>query len=146
MFTTPYTHTTEFSKNHNGKLIMQYFPTVRLLNNKKYFTGAVHKITFKNLSLGIAEIVAVREFPYKFINDNLSYIDCEMNAEKAKGMFFNMYKNRVENFTAETKFVHVIFNWIERGLAETNNLLMTPLWDEIKEKFMYAHKEINYNN
>ena len=121
MFTTPHTNTTNFSNNFNGKLILQNFPTVRLASAKYYIT-AKHLIKLNNNELGIAEVVAIRQFSFSQINNNLSLIDGAMVAEKFKAMIVRMYSNK-EQIRDNTQLIHIIYSWVERDITQTTELM-----------------------
>jgi len=121
MFNNTYTYETKFSSNHNGKFFLKCFPTVRIHNKNKYYKTAKHLIKLNDVEIGIAEIIAVRQFSFGHINENLTWIDAAMTQDKYKAMIINMYSNKIE-INNTSAFDHVVFRWIEYHIKNFTEL------------------------
>jgi hypothetical protein len=147
MFTTPHTNTTNFSTNHNGKLLLYNFPTVRLHNSTKYYATAKHLIQLNNTPLGIAEIKVVRQFSFNRINDVLTMVDAAMTADKFKGMLHKMYGSKT-NINENTQLDHIVYHWVERHI-ENQTILLNNYWTRIVEEEkqeLQAQTQLNFLN
>jgi hypothetical protein len=132
MFTTSHSDTINFSANHNGKLLLHNFPTVRLDNTNKYYLGARHLVLLNKVELGIAEVKAVRPFLFGSTNNNLTLVDAAMTTEKFKGMMFKMYSGKVD-MNDRTNMLHIVYGWVERHIQNQTTLL-NNYWNRIIEE------------
>lgn len=124
--------TITFSKNWNGKLLLDCFGTVRLHNPGKYAVGKQLNIEIKNTPLGIATVEAVRTFPYRQITDALSYIDVGQPAHYLSALLSNMYKHRGLLLPSD-HFDHVILRYNKR-VIENHQMLWRDWWEEKQQQ------------
>lgn len=65
----------KFTSTWGGKIFNDQFGTVRLHQPERFVPGASLQVLLNSQVLGVAQIVAVREFQFKQIRDVLSYLD-----------------------------------------------------------------------
>lgn len=82
-----------FNYNWNNKLQCKIFTTIRLENPKKYIINEKYEIFLKEKSLGIAQIVDIKNMFLKDINEYIAGIDTGYNAEECKNIILKMYPN-----------------------------------------------------
>jgi len=96
--------TLTFSYNWNNKLNCQAFTTIRL--SSKFEVGEKVKIIFKDKSLGYGQIIDIRGFYLKNLNDWLAMIDTGFSADECRQILKDMYKNKNVNW--DTQILHSI--------------------------------------
>lgn len=121
MLTTSFSHTTSFSSNYNGKLLLDKFSTIRLHNSDRYYINACHLICLNKNKIGVAKIVAIKQIPYSSIDDTISFIDSNCNANYLRGMFSNFYPSI--NFNVNTLFDYIVYAWIEIDTNQYSELM-----------------------
>ena len=120
--------TLSFSHNHNGKLLLNSFGTVRLHNPSKYGVGKTLEVDLNKLSLGIVAVAAVRTFRFKQISDVLAYLDCGKPARSLADMMRRMYSKGID-LNAETQFDHVVLYYLKRNM-DSHAILFADFWKE----------------
>lgn len=121
MLTTSFSHTTSFSTNYNGKLLLDKFSTIRLHNSSKYYLNAMHLICLNKSQIGVARIVAIKNVCYGHIDDAMAFIDANCNANYLRGMFSKFYNE--SQFNVNTTFDYVVYSWIEIDLKNYAELM-----------------------
>lgn len=109
---------TNFSQDWGGKIFPDYFETVRLRNDDKFFIGNVHDIMLDAVHLGEAKIVALKPIRLEGIRDNISFPTAGMPAARFCGWLKNTYNDQVQGgVKPSTEFVHLVFQWQNRNYA-----------------------------
>jgi len=83
-----------FNHNWNGKLNCEFFTTIRLWNEKKYFVGAKFRHLIKEKFKGHVEVVGVKKIYIHQINDWMAWMDTGYSAKTTQDIIRKMYKNR----------------------------------------------------
>ncbi len=120
----------KFSTNPNGKLFLDIFGDVRLYDDAKFRVGKILEPTFKNSSLGYVEIIAVRVFKYSHIRDVFSFLNCGKHPAYQASLLQKFYPE--EAFNADTRLMHIVFQYTTRNLTYHQELLKE--WWEVKIK------------
>jgi hypothetical protein len=110
--------TTKFSSNWGGKIFPDYFQTIRLRDDDKYFLHDVHDITLDGINMGEAKIVAIKTLRLDGIRDTLSLPTSGMNAAKFCGWLKTNYADHIKDgLKPSTEMVHVVYQWQQRNYA-----------------------------
>ena len=126
----------DFTTNWNGKLFMDNFSTVRLLNHGKYFVGNEMEIKLRGVSFGYAKVIAVRPFRYKQISDVLSYIDIGKPAHYLGSLIEKFYSKKVD-LNRETELHHIVLHYTQRNI-ENQRAAIQDWWEGIVNKTQTA--------
>lgn len=118
-----------FTTNFNGKLFSDTFSTVRDYDPEKFSLHAIHEIDYKNKQMGIAEIVAVREFKYKEIRDVLSFIECGRPPHYLASILHRYYAPHNQRMMPDKSLLHVVYQYRQRNL-EMQSALIREWWNE----------------
>lgn len=104
------TNEISFNYNWNNKLAsLKAFTTLRLRNDNRFREGETYRIKVKGKFLCYAEILHIKNFLLKDINDFIAYLDTGYSAEECRKMIMTMYKNRVRNWdTQQLSFILLI--------------------------------------
>lgn len=104
-----------FTTNPNGKLFNDHFGDIRLADADKYYNGNTLEIRLKNQMLGIAQIMASREFRFNQISDVLSYLNIGKPAAYQADLLKRYYQQEA-SFTSDARFVHIILKYTYQNL------------------------------
>lgn len=118
-----------FAHNTNGKLLCDYFLTVRL-HDGFYKIGHERQICLRNQPLGIAEITTVIQFKLKDLPDIIAFPDCGGNAEFLKKMMYRFYADLHEDSIMDVIAMH----WTDRP-PQLQESLFKNFWNKLEEKF-----------
>lgn len=83
-----------FNHNWNGKLNCDFFTTIRLWNERKYFVGAKFKMYLKKKYKCDVEVVGVKKAFINQINDWMAWMDAGYSAKTTQDLLRDMYKNK----------------------------------------------------
>lgn len=86
----------KFSTNWNGKLWTDFFTTLRLFNEKKYFVGGKFEIWQGQSYLHKAIVVEVRKIKMSQLNDWICYLDTGYGLAETQNILKKMYKENNE--------------------------------------------------
>lgn len=118
----------KYTSNFNNKLLNEFWPDVRLPLGQKFELHNTLEIELERVGfMGYAKIVAVKEFKYKHITDNMAYPVFGQSAPAMRKMLNQFYDYKLNS---ETNLVHVILHWTQRN-PETLHQLFTKPWDKI---------------
>lgn len=116
--------TLNYTANWNGKLFADMWNDVRLADADKFYHGAELEILFKNKPIGIAEVIVVKKFQFRYVNDILAYIDIGKPAQYLAGMLKKYYAG----INPDTVLDHMILKWIKRDI-DAQAELMKAWWE-----------------
>ena len=108
--------TLRFSNNWNNKLNCNSFTTLRLRNDKKYYSGAKVDVYLKNIHKGKGTIISVSHFTIDKINEFIARIDTGYSAEECKNIIKEMYKKGtppVDWRVKELSFCLIVYDKLE---------------------------------
>lgn len=126
--------TTKFSKSWGGKLFPDYFGTVRLQDEEKYFVGAIHDILLDGVNMGTAKVVATRSFTFIAIRDSLSFLDIGMSAARFSGFLKNEYNGDVNGGVSNhTEFQHITYLWQKRNYHAHAGYIASFMENKLRE-------------
>lgn len=126
----------EFSRNDNCKLFLEFFSCIRLHDAEKFKTGNVLEIVLKGQVLGTAEVMAVKPFPFKNLNDVVAFLD----NGKPMQYLAAAIKNMIPDVKEETLLDHVVLRYETRDLDAQATLLMS-WWQDVYD----LHKNLSPN-
>lgn len=116
----------EFTRNDNSKLFLEYFSRIFFLDEEKFKQGEQFEIMFKGQCMGVAEVVAVRNFQFKHLSDVLAFIDMGKPVQYLAAAI----KQQEPQTQPDTELMHVVFRYIARNLELQGTLLMN-WWTEV---------------
>lgn len=109
---------TKFASNWGGKIFPDFFQTVRLRDDDKYFLHDVHDITLDGVNMGEAKIVALKTIRLDGIRDHISLPTSGMSAARFVGWLKSNYADAVKGGLKDsTEMVIVIYQWQKRNYA-----------------------------
>jgi len=82
-----------FSYNWNNKLNCKAYTTIRLYNPSKYRIGEKCDITLKRKFHHNGEIIDIKNFYLKDLNNFVALIDTGYSLEECRDIILKMYKN-----------------------------------------------------
>jgi hypothetical protein len=95
-----------FNYNWNNKLSGTFFTTLRMKDDNRFRIGETHTILLNKKPIFTADIVAIRSFLLKDINEFVAGLDTGYNAEECRKMIRTMYKN--QNIDWDKRYMSLI--------------------------------------
>lgn len=83
----------DFSYNWNGKLNCKSFTTIRLRNDMKYVVGERYRLKIKGERLGGVEILAIKHFYLRELNEFIARIDTGYSKDECEKIIRRMYSS-----------------------------------------------------
>lgn len=104
-----------FSTNWNGKLNCDYFTSIRMWNENKYFVSSVFKLYLKNRYKCDVQIVEIKKITLTQLNDWMAWLDTGYSAATTRDILRKMYKNkRFVNLDIQP-FAYIMFKKIKEN-------------------------------
>ena len=126
-------NTIEFSENHNGKLLLDLFTSIRL-HTEKYQVGNVYEVMLRGDLLGKAKLVELTPFQFKNLNERTSLIDTGKSLPYLKTLLSSFYHQRL---ISDGKLCMLFFRWSERR-HQAQTLMFKKYWDHCCEQMPQA--------
>ena len=83
--------TINFTTNWNNKLTNKAFTTIRIHNDRKYYTGGEYQITLKNKPLGVAILKKKHTIKVSQLTDCMCFLDTGYNVPETINIIRKMY-------------------------------------------------------
>jgi hypothetical protein len=120
-----------FTSNPHGKLLLQFFMDVRLLDEEKYMPGNVLEVVLKGKVLGTAKVVAAKQFRYCRINETFSFMNCGKHPAYQASLLQRYYVHEL-TMQPDTQLLQVVFEWQNRNIEQQRELVQ-DWWQKIEE-------------
>ncbi len=121
----------KFTSNPNGKLFLPFFMDVRLFDEEKYMAGNVLEVALNNKVLGLAKVMAVKNFRYAHLNDTFSFMNCGKHAAYQAELLRRYYVHELD-MKPDTQLMQIVFKYQERNI-ELFEFLLKEWWQKIVE-------------
>lgn len=113
-----------FTHNWNNKLHCKAFTSIRLSNRFK--PGQEYKITLQKTKndiepMGIAKVIAVKEFYLKDLNEFMAYLDTGYSVEETKKIIHRMNQKFKVDYSKQ-KLCFILFNYLNSKELTANSI------------------------
>jgi uncharacterized protein YqfB (UPF0267 family) len=116
--------TLNFLHNWNGKLNNQYFTTIRLRNDRKYFVGATMQVSIqvgnRQASKGLVKVEAVKNITLNQLDEFTAALDTGYSLKTTCDLIRKMYQNVQPAINWQTQHLQVVL--LKKQTTENNTL------------------------
>lgn len=102
-----------FSTNWNGKLMCEYFTSIRLHNPRKFAVGNKFDVYLKGAYMGVHEVVGHKRLTVETISEWIALLDTGYPLVECQNIIRTMYK-KIDNFTDQSSLSYILLHRIEK--------------------------------